>query len=260
MKAENDSNTLRMVDRACKILDYIYNIDEAASISTLSKELELPKANVFRILYTLQQNGMIQKASDSDLYRLGNKMIEYGEKVRHDFSIVDVCKADMLALAQDIGESVNLGIVHEGHIITIHSEEGEKTVLVSRLIPIAEPHCSSMGKIHLAHLNDSELSAYFSKDLDKRTVNTITQQSVFKKEQAEILKQDMAFDHEEYEYGLSCMATPLRSQDGQIIAMLSVSGPTSRLEFKGMNEIINKLKITSSSLSKRLNNTSVNLF
>lgn len=259
MKTDNDSNTLRMVDRACKILDYLYSLDEAASITALSKDLDLPKANVFRILYTMQQNGLVEKASGSDLYKLGNKMIQYGEKVRHDFSIVDACKPNMSKLAQDIGETVNLGIIHEESIITIHSEEGEKAVLVSKLIPIAEPHCSSMGKIHLARLSDSELEEYFNKDLKKRTVNTIVDIDTFKKEQLEILDMDMAFDREEYEYGLSCIASPIRNKDGDVIAMVSVSGPTSRLEFKGMDNIIEKLRRTAQSLSDLLASSSVEL-
>lgn len=56
------------------------NKKNAASISTLSKELDLPKANVFRILYTMQQHGMVEKEMDTDLYRLGKALIKYGEK------------------------------------------------------------------------------------------------------------------------------------------------------------------------------------
>jgi len=252
MNTQNDSNILRMVDRACIILDHLYNMEEAASISTLAKELDLPKANVFRILYTLQVNGLVEKESNSDLYRLGNKMIKYGEKVRYDYSIVDVCQSSMKSLASDIGETINLGIEHEGNIITLHSEDGEKSVLVSRLIPVAEPHCSSMGKLYLTELKEEEIKRYFEKELKHRTVNTITNYSGFKTEMPEILEDDLAYDREEYEYGLSCIATPLRDSAGQMIAMISVSGPTTRLQFKGIDDIVEKLKRTAKEISKKL--------
>ncbi len=252
MNTQNDSNILRMVDRACIILDYLYEMTEAASISSLSKELDLPKANVFRILYTLQVNGLVEKAAGSDLYRLGNKMIKYGEKVRYDFNIVDQCSEHMKALAKDIGETINLGIEHEGSIITLHSEDGEKSVLVSRLIPVADPHCSSMGKLYLSELGEIELTKYFETLLKSRTVNTITTKSDFKKEIPEILNNELAYDREEYEYGLSCIATPLRDSNKKMIAMISVSGPTTRLQFKGMDTIIQKLKETAHLISKGL--------
>jgi len=233
-------------------MDHLLESDDPASISALSKELDLPKANVFRILYTLQQRGLVEKASGSDLYRLGKKMIKYAEKVRQDYSIVELAKLPMKHLAQEIGETINLGIEHEGHILTIHSEEGEKSVLVSRLIPVAEPHCSSMGKLFLAKLSDEELTAYFDKELKERTVNTITSLNEFKSELSTIIESDLAYDREEYEYGLSCIATPIHDENGQIIAMVSVSGPTTRLEFKGMDSIIEKLKAMALEIAKEL--------
>lgn len=249
MKPENDSNVLRMVDRACQILDYIYRLEGPASISTLSKDLDLPKANVFRILYTMQINGIIEKAPDSDLYRLGTRLVQYGEKVRQDFNLIDVCKGPMRELAKNIGESVNLGIIHEGNIVTLHSEEGESSVLVSKLIPVSEPHCSSMGKIYLAELADNDLKEYFTADLIQRTVNTITTLEEFERERANILEDGLSFDNEEYEYGLSCIAAPLKNDNNETIAMVSVSGPTSRLEYKGYNSIVKQLKETAYKLT-----------
>lgn len=245
---DSDSNILKMVDRACQIMDYLYKQEQAASISVLSKELGLPKANVFRILYTLQVNGLVEKTADSALYQLGNKLIQYGEKVRHDFSLVNACKSEMSELAKEIGETINLGIVYNNNILTIHSAEGERSSLVSKLIPIAEPYCSSMGKLHLAELDDETLKTYYDQSLEKRTVNTITSMEDFIDQRDIIRSTGIAFDQEEYEYGLSCMAVPLRNNSGLIIAMLSISGPTTRLEFKGMDTIIEKLKAFATTL------------
>ena len=242
MVYESDSNMLKMVDRACKILDYLKEQDQPASISVLSKDLDLPKANVFRILYTLQHNGLIEKTLETDLYKLGSKFIQYGEKVKQDFSLVDACKPHMSKLAKQIGESVNLGIVYDKHILTIHSEEGERSSLVSKLVPVAEPYCSSMGKLYLSQLPDDVLKNYYTSQLETRTVNTITNYNVFKKQQTDILENNIAFDHEEYEYGLSCIAVPLHKTTGELVAMISISGPTTRLQFKGFDDIADKLK------------------
>ena len=239
---ESDSNRLKMVDRACLILDYLYGQEHAASISVISKELDLPKANVFRILHTLQANGLVQKSVDSDLYQLGNKLIQYGDKVRHDFTLVDACKLEVDQLAGQIGETVNLGIMYDQKVLTIYSAQGERSALVSKLIPIAQPYCSSMGKLYLSELDHENIQAYFNQDLEKRTVNTITDLDTFLEQREYILHDGIAFDREEYEYGLSCMAVPIRNNKGQTIAMLSVSGPTTRLEFKNLNSIIDLLK------------------
>jgi len=239
---ETDTNIIRMVDRACIILKCLYENKDSTSISALSKELELPKANVFRILYTMQQHGVVEKEMDTDLYRLGKELIKYGEKVNYDNNIVELSKHHMRNTAQKIGETINIGIEHDGSIITLHSEEGEKSVLVSRLIPVAELHCSSMGKLILSEMNEAKRQRYFSQELNKRTVNTIIDYAMFEEERVKILTEDMSFDREEYDYGLSCIATPVRDSSERIVAMLSVSGPTTRLEFKGLKYIIDELK------------------
>ena len=178
----------------------------------------------------------------TDLYRLGKKLIKYGEKVRYDVNLVELSKFHMKELAQKIGETINIGIKHEDSIITLHSEEGEKSVLVSRLIPVAELHCSSMGKLILADMNKGDIDEYFANDLKKRTVNTITEIAKFNKEKSKIISDEISYDREEYEYGLSCIAMPIRNKDKEIYAMVSVSGPTTRLEFKGLGMIEEELR------------------
>lgn len=42
-------------------------------------------------------------------------------------------------------------------------------------------------------------------------------------------------DREEYEYGLMCIATSIRDESGVIQASMSISGPVSRLEHKGLD-------------------------
>ena len=75
----------------------------------------------------------------------------------------------------------------------------------------------------------------------KRTINTIIDYSNFCEEQKKIKETQVAFDHEEYEYGLTCMATGLY-QNGELVAALGCSGPTTRLGFKGLSQLEDELK------------------
>ncbi len=136
----------------------------------------------------MQQHGMVEKEMDTDLYRLGKALIKYGEKVRYDVDLVERAKPFMKMVAKELGETINIGIHHEGQVVTLHSEEGEKSVLVSRLIPVAELHCSSMGKLVLAEMEAEERQVYFKDELIQRTVNTMTTLNDFEKELEEIKK------------------------------------------------------------------------
>ena len=103
-------------------------------------------------------------------------------------------------------------------------------------------YCSSIGKVFLANMNNKELEDYFSnEDFNLRTVNTITSMEKFLDEKDTILGKNIAYDNEEYEYGLTCISAPIYNFNKEIVACISISGPTSRLKFKGLEKIENKL-------------------
>ncbi|AOT73026.1 hypothetical protein Gferi_07155 [Geosporobacter ferrireducens] len=246
----NDTNYITMIDRAFEILYYISNHQDPVGISQIAKELDLPKANIFRILNTLHKWDIVER-SENDKYILGKGLIKYGNKAKERMNLISISSPIVKKLSQEIGETVNIGIKYEENVLTVYSEEGESSSLVSKLIPISPLNCSSMGKIFLSHATEEELLKYFSSnELEKRTINTIIDIKDFLKIKGSIIEEDIAFDHEEYEYGLSCVASAIKDIDGKIIAAISVSGPTSRLKFKGMEKIKQKLMDCAKSISE----------
>lgn len=250
---KSDDNIITMIDRACKVLDFIHDAKEPIGVSGIAKDLVLPKANVFRILTTLEKNGFVERDPLTNKYQLGLLFIMYGERVKHRMNLKSITEPFMKKLTTIVGESINLGIVYDQDILVIHREEGESSALISKLIPISPLYCSAMGKLFLAHMSLEELESYFSNvTLEKRTINTIVSLEEFLKERDFILKNGISYDAEEYEYGLSCMAAPIYDCDQNIIASISVSGPTSRIKMKDREKIQELLKESSEDISKKI--------
>lgn len=246
-------DTITMVERAAQIINEIFLSDEPIGVSEISQNLDLPKATVYRILNTLSQKELITKNPESDKYDLGLIFIRYGEKVKSKLNLKTLAQPFMESLSKAVGESVNLGILHDTSVLTIGSIEGESSVLVSKLVPVSPLHCSSMGKILLSERDDKEIMHYFqSNKVQKRTINTITSYEDFMKEREEIKLKKLSFDREEYEYGLTCIACPITNKNGKTIAAISISGPTSRLNYKGVDNIIHELKLHGSKISNQV--------
>jgi DNA-binding IclR family transcriptional regulator len=250
MDKENmDSNYITMVDRALKILDYIFNENKGSGISQIAVDLDLPKANIFRLLNTLDKWGFVEK-DRNDKYSLGKALIKYGNKAKGNLDVLTIAEPIIKELAVQVGESVNVGIEYDQNVLTILSEQGESSVLISRLIPISPLNCSSMGKIFLSNSSEELIRNYFNtKRPEKRTISSITTVEKFLQIRNEIIESNVAYDNEEYEYGLTCIAAPIRDQEGKIVAAISVSGPTSRLKFKGIDMIVEKLKSSAQNIS-----------
>lgn len=237
------TNINTMIDRAGEILDYIYNSKEPVGVSKVSSVLNLPKATVFRILTTLEKWNIVEKHRNTDKYKLGMVLIKYGAKVSSRLSLVEIAKPIIDNLSIQIGESTNLNIEHHGYSLNIYKSSNDNSILTSRLIPVSSLNCSASGKIFLSTKSKEELIEYFnSKNCLKRTMNSIVDYDIFEKEKESILDTGLAYDNEEYEYGLSCISAPIYHK-GKVFAAISISGPKTRLELKGLETIENALKL-----------------
>lgn len=237
-----DTNTIAMLDRALKIIMTMHEEKEALGITELSERLELPKANVYRILYTLGKYGLVEQVPANEKYELGHRFFEIGEGIRKRNRLNKAALPYMKQLAHDAGETVSLGIMHESRVLVIECIEGEASVLIAKMELVAPLYCSAIGKVLLSAYSEAELNVYVSKEEPRpRTVNTIVGFEDLRRETEKIKASGVAFDNEEYEYGLTCIAAPVLDHESRIIAGLSISAPTSRLKMKGIERITKNL-------------------
>jgi len=244
-------DSILMVDRTIQIINTLFQSDTALGVSDISNYLDLPKATAYRILNTLKNGNIIEK-NDDDKYSLGIVFIKYGEKVKSGLDLRTIASPFIKELSLLTGEATNLGIINGDSVLTIDSAEGESSVLISKLIPISPLHCSSMGKLFMSYMSDEKTIKYFSVNNVKRTIHTITNYDNFLIEKQKILDSNISFDNEEYEYGLGCVASPIFDCNNRLLAAISVSGPLSRLNIKGMSKIQLDLLNTAKMITEKL--------
>lgn len=244
------SNT--MTDRTCEILDYIYGAEKPVGVSNIASNLNLPKATVFRILVSLEKWKFVEKNLDNEEYRLGLGLIKYGAKIASEITLVEVAKPLINALSLKVGESVNLNIEYQEQSLNTYKSPNDNFILVSRLTPISPLNCSASGKIFLSQKSEDALEIYFNHNIySNRTINSITQYETFLKNRMTFDETGIAYDDEEYEYGLFCLAAPIYHHE-KIIAAVSISGPKTRLEYKGIQKISDDLKETCAVITDRI--------
>lgn len=250
---DDDKYLVAMVERASKIINYIYEKKTPVKIAEISSNLGIAKATVYRILYTLKKFGYIEQ-DENDEYLLGLAFVVYGSYIQSNLDIKKIAKPYMEKLADLSGESVNLGIYYKDSVVTIEDVKGEDFYLVSRLIPVSPLNCSSMGKLYLSDYSEEDLETYFKEEkFEKRTINSIIKIEEFREDRENILKTGLSYDIEEYEYGLTCIARGLRDENGNLLATISVSGPSTRLKFKGIEKIEASLMEISQELEANIN-------
>lgn len=239
---------ITILGRAFSIMECLLLSDEPLGVSQLSRGTGIPKANTFRILKTLEELNAITPAGDG--YVLGSKLIELGAGAKRNEQFLALVIPHIQRLVERCSETANLGIPFRDCILVLHSESAEQQSLVAALPPITSLYCSATGKLFLAHLSDDALKDYFDSVQPKeRTVNTITTIDRFLEERQDILQRRISYDHEEYDYGLSCMAAPILL-NGELVAGISLTGPTSRFKFKGFDQLEAALAETAAQISE----------
>jgi Transcriptional regulator len=245
---QESGDNIKVVEGAFAILQKLFE-HERMGVRELGKSLGLPKTTIFRIIKTLVSLNIVEQDSDEQ-YRLGLALSQYGTRVNNSLNVVTISSPIMKSLARELGETINLGILYEDQILIVHSEFGEPYTLQLILKPVTPLYCSSIGKLFLADMDEAARDRYFRQELPKRTVNTIVTLKQFEAERKDIVAGGNAHDREEYEYGLSCVSAPIFGPDGKIAAALSVSGPTTRLSFKGIQRIEGLLRKAAKNVSK----------
>jgi DNA-binding IclR family transcriptional regulator len=88
-------------------------------------------------------------------------------------------------------------------------------------------HCSGLGRAILAYSDAATVDEVVAAGLRRRTPRTITSPTALRRELAAIPERGLAVDREEGNIGVSCIAAPVFGPLGQVVAALSVTGPSS---------------------------------
>jgi DNA-binding IclR family transcriptional regulator len=232
------------------LLDALAQSDEAVSLKKLAELTELHPSTAHRILNDMVACRLVERG-DSGTYRLGLKLLELGNLVKARLSVRDAAQLPMRALHKMTGQTVNLSVRQGDEIVYIDRAYSERSGMqVVRAIGGRAPlHLTSVGKLFLADDDISKLKAYVAKTgLEGHTANSINDLSGLEKELELVRSMGHARDDEELEVGVSCMAASILDDSGKLVAGLSLSAPTERIQ----EEWLKSLKETAMQISKSL--------
>jgi DNA-binding IclR family transcriptional regulator len=228
-KPSSDYN-VRAVERAVRILASLDDEHPERTLPEIARATDLPKSTAYRILVTLGNCGFVEQTRDGERYRLGMRVASLGLTALRRLSI----RRDALPLMErlverfeetcvlgifDQGSVLDIEVVHSDHVLTVTSEVGHR-------LPI---HCTASGKALLAFLPPAVVESVLARPLEACTECTITSPAQLLEELELVRERGYAVDEEEYEVGVRAVAAPIVDIDGNVIAEISMPGPSSRL-------------------------------
>jgi DNA-binding IclR family transcriptional regulator len=250
--ARREAN-IQSVDRAIEILERLAGRGGCASLSELADDLGLSRSTVHGLLATLKQRGLVAQETNAH-YALGIKLFELGSAAVARLDLRTSAGPVLEGLVERFQETVHL-VVRDGlDVIYIDKRESPRSMrIVSQVGARLPAYCTAVGKAILAFLPEEELERLLAGVvLRPWSDNTLTDPEILKLHLQGVRRNGYALDNEEIFEGLRCVGAPIRDHTQQVIAALSVAGPSVRLGAERIEEIIPAVTAAAAELSRQL--------
>jgi IclR family acetate operon transcriptional repressor len=113
-------------------------------------------------------------------------------------------------------------------------------------------YSTALGKAVLAFIPTDRWPKHLPPKLTPRTSNTLISLDALEQNLEQVRQRGFALDHGENEEGASCVGAPIFNRDSEVIAAISISAPSSRLNGALEQEVAAALSQAAADISIRL--------
>ena len=232
------------VGKALGILEKVAEHERPVRFSDLMRETDMPKATLYRLMQTLTNQGMLQFDSDNRAYALGTRLVRLAHVAWRQSSIAPLARPYLDELSDEFGETLHLAQLEGGQVLYVDKRNSSKTVdMYSQAGKVGPAYCTGVGKAILAHLDHETLDATLDLQSFKgHTPQTITDRDALIAELTKTRERGFAFDNEEHEPGIICVAVPILSAGLRPLGALSATSTTERTSLDEMTGWVDRLQ------------------
>jgi DNA-binding IclR family transcriptional regulator len=221
---------IQVIERMMKLLDVLARAPDALGLKALSHSTGLHPSTAHRILAAMAAGGFVQRGEGGS-YRLGMRLLELGSLVKSRISVREAAMPAMIKLHETTGESVNLGVRQGDEIVYVErTSSGRSAVRVIHIVGTRAPlHTAAAGKLFLADDGPQKVRDYVKRTgLPGSTPGSLCSLPALERDLDRVRRHGYAFDDEEVELGVRCVAAGIRDESRGLVAGLSLSTPAER--------------------------------
>jgi len=248
-KARSDGGT-GTLGKAVAVLDVVASAKKPMRFTDLLAELDQPRGTLHRQISNLIDEGLLQVNPDNS-YGLGLRLLKFASNAWAGNHFREIAEPHLQALHDKAGETVHLGVLQGTEVIYLDKVESRQSVRMHSQIGNASPaFCTGVGKAALALLPEDELHKRIERiDFHPYTANTIRDAEAFLREIAEIRATGIAFDREEHEAGIHCIAAPIGAPHRAFYAGVSVTAPVYRVAMQQLEAWAEDVRRTAAAIT-----------
>ena len=226
------------VGKALDVLEMVSAKGRPVRFSELLNESTLPKATLYRLLQTLVSQGMLSYGDEQQTYALGIRLVQLAHQAWRQSSIAPIARPIVSALSETVGEPVHLAQLDNGQVLYVDKRNAKDPIdMYSQAGKVGPGYCTGVGKALMAFLEPGELDQVIAKQSFYRyTPGTLADEASLRADLDTIRQEGIAYDREEHEPEIICIAAPILSPKSRPIGALSVTTSTRRKSLDELKE------------------------
>ena len=248
------------IEALAKGLDVLRLFDESVTSLKLREICDrtgIPMPTAFRVVATLEEGGYLERLPDGGI-RPGVAVLLLGSAALRGSSLVQLSEQPLRHLAEESGETVNLGVLVGDQVLYLarlrNSDLVTANIQVGSTLPAAY---TSMGKLLLAYLSDAELARtlanhdFGAADAGPNAVRSLDE---LRDRLAVIREQSYSLQDQEVAAGLRSVSVPVFGRDaGKPAAAINIAVATSRHDVESLRgPLLARLRATADDISRLL--------
>ena len=222
-----------------------------SSLADLAATLKLNRSTVHRLAASLVERRYLTFTPRNG-YGLGSKSLELGYQARVQLNIPRVAKDHLENLAVLTGDTVHLGVLDGMRAFYLDKIPGRRRVEISSRVGDLQPlRSTGLGKALLLDEDDQQLREFYRYEEDGEQRYEVPE-STWMRRMREYAKLGYAFDLEENEDRIRCVAAPVRDATGKIKAAISVSSAAQYMDDERMQALTKDVNWAAEQISREL--------
>jgi IclR family acetate operon transcriptional repressor len=237
------------IDRAAELLVRVMESGRPLAVGELAAHSGLPKSTTSRLVGALERRGLVQRSADRGRLSPGPVLLRFAHRDGGQ-SLVELAAPVLERLAAETRETINLAVPGPLGAEHLDQRDSEHFVGVTNWVGRRVPHhVAANGKVFMAFG-----AVPVPAQLERFTPHTITKPAALEAELERVRAHGYAMAVDELELGLAAMAAAVHDAAGEVVAALSISGPTTRFNAERRAKLAPILVEQARSLSSRLGN------
>ena len=246
---KNGSGT---IGKSLAVLDLVARHARPVRFGVLLQEADFPKATLYRLLQTLVAENLLSYDPEQQTYAPGLRLVRLAHSAWATASLAPIARPHLDALSAATGHTVHLAQLDAAQVLYVDKRNAREPIpMFSQAGKVGPAYCTGVGKAMLAFLPEADLGPVLAQQsYHVFTPGTLATRADLEAELTALRARGHAYDREEHETGIICIAHPIRTATGRVLGAISITGTTAHMRESDLDAFVPLLRETSGQIAR----------